>query len=142
MKYLSDPSVLTKTVFRITLFFLSISFLVWAAMPKFESHIAGFIIGTAGSLLMQRHLAWKIERLSTAAINQTKPRASLGFLTRASLALLAVVISTQYFHYHLYMTLAGLFVTQGLTFVLVLFSLRKQNNDSSDERGENETWIT
>ncbi|WP_219834458.1 ATP synthase subunit I [Paenibacillus sp. R14(2021)] len=128
-----------RTVKRITFFFLSACFVGWALLPEYKPLFGGLILGAAASLVNAFHLSWKVQRIGAkAAAAQSSKRNNLGFLTRACIALLAVVIATEYLSYNLYGAVAGLFVAQLATLILGFRSMsRSAARHSSDERGEN-----
>lgn len=123
---MDDFTAHLKTVQRITIFFLSFCFMGWAISPLYRDLFAGLILGTAVSLLNARYLAWKIEQLGQVVLEKTKRKVNLGFITRASMALIAVVVAYRFQGYvALSTTLAGLFFVQLATLLLGIISIRK-----------------
>lgn len=120
---MDDLSLQVRKVTRISLFFLSICFLAWALLPKYEAVLAGIVIGCCAGIINQLHLGWKVSRIADAAAQGRKSRAPLGFFTRAAIAVLAVVIATQYFHFSLIATIIGLFIPQLATLILGILSV-------------------
>jgi ATP synthase protein I len=126
-----------KAVTRTSFLFLSACFLGWALFPAYKEIFAGLVIGAAASLINALHLAWKINRIGDAAARQTKRRPTLGYLTRACIGLLAVIISTRTFHFDLVSTIAGLFLAPLATLLLgVAANARKGNRHPARERGD------
>ncbi|TVY09286.1 ATP synthase subunit I [Paenibacillus cremeus] len=120
---MDDFSAHLKTVQRITIFFLSFCFMGWAVMPSYRGLFAGLILGTVVSWLNARYLAWKIEQLAQAVLEKSNRKINLGFITRASIALLAVVIAYRFQdQIALSTTLAGLFFSQLATLLLGIIS--------------------
>lgn len=120
-----------KRAQRISYLIISLSLIAWAIKPEWEPLAGGFIIGIAGSLIMSWHLQWKTVKFAELiAKTQAKPRFNLGFLTRASIGVLAYVVSVEVFHFNFYMTVVGLFVVQVMTIALI------GKFQSSAERGE------
>ncbi|UUZ82579.1 ATP synthase subunit I [Paenibacillus sp. P26] len=120
---MDDFSGHLKTVQRITIFFLSFCFMGWAVAPGARNLFAGLILGTAVSWINARYLAWKIEQLTKAVLEDSGRKINMGFITRAAMALLAVVIAYRFReHVALSTTLAGLFFVQLATLLLGIFS--------------------
>lgn len=127
---MNDITVLQKTVTRIAFFFLSVCFLGWAFLPQFSGYFSGFVIGSSASLISFNFLAWKIRRLTDKLLLENKRRFNIGFLTRAAIALLAVVISLRYEQVKLGATVGGLFFAQAAAFVVGIISSRKNGNNA------------
>jgi ATP synthase protein I len=115
---MDDLTALQKTVTRITFFFLSVCFLGWALLPAYAPYFSGLAIGTITSLLNYTFLAWKVRRITNAVVNRTNRRITLGFITRAAIALLAVVITLEYKEINVTAMIVGLLFTQLVTLVL------------------------
>ncbi len=117
-----------RTVLKSTLFFLSVCFFGWAVLPPYRGYFAGLILGTAVSLINAQYLAWKIRQLSRAAEEKSGRRVNLGFVTRASTSLLAVLVSLRSPHIEFSATLAGLFFVQLATLLVgIISNLRKKS---------------
>lgn len=114
---MDDLTALQKTVTRITFFFLSICFLGWALLPTYAPYFSGLAIGILASLLNYTFLAWKVRRFTDAIVKKTNRRMTLGFITRAAIALLAVVITLKYKEVNVIATIVGLLFTQLVTLV-------------------------
>jgi ATP synthase protein I len=120
---MNDFSTHLKQVQRVTIFFLSFCFLGWALLPQYQSEFAGLIVGTTVSYFNSKYLAWKIEQLGQAAAEKTNRKINLGFITRASMALIAVMASLKYAQIEFSTTLLGLFSVQLATLLLGILSL-------------------
>ncbi|GLX70119.1 ATP synthase subunit I [Paenibacillus glycanilyticus] len=135
---MDDLSAHLKAVTRITFLFMSLCCVAWALMPENESWWGGLMIGGAASLINAYHLSWKVTKVGAVAAAQIKKRVNLGFVTRACITLLAVVIATKTYTFQLSATVAGLFVAQLATLILGFLSRRKlMASNPTDERGEN-----
>ncbi|SFJ25517.1 ATP synthase protein I [Paenibacillus sp. UNC496MF] len=135
---MDDLSGHLRTVMRMTFFFLSLCFIGWAVFPDHKPIFGGLILGAAASLVNAFHLSWKVQRIGANAAAKGSKRNNLGFLTRACIGLLAVVVATRYFSFSVYGAVAGLFVAQLATLILGFRSKRRTAaRHSSDERGEN-----
>ncbi|MDF2720354.1 MAG: synthase [Paenibacillus sp.] len=136
---MNDLSARLKVTTRASYFMLCICFLSWAIFPQHKAVFAGLAIGVAASVINSLHLSWKIHQLTDLALGKTSRKTTLGFLTRACIALLAVVVSTRTFHFNLIATLAGLFFAQLATLVLgIITTVRDKQSQPSAERGEKE----
>lgn len=135
---MDDLSAHLKTVTRLTFFFLSVCFLGWALFPDYKSVFGGLIVGAAASLANAAHLAWKVNRIGANAAARGARKMTLGYLTRACIGLLAVVVATRTLSFSLPATVAGLFAAQLATLVLGFLSRRRSATPNpADERGEN-----
>lgn len=112
---MDDLASLQKNVTRITFLFLSVCFIGWALLPAYSGYFSGLIIGTIASLISYTFLAWKVRQATDAMIKKTNRKVYLGYLTRAAIALLAVVITLRYPQIELTGTIIGLFFTQMTT---------------------------
>lgn len=113
---------LLRGVSRFTFFFLSLGCICWAIWPNEKALFGGFMLGAIGSLAGSWHLAWKTTRLADVITGGRKPRSGFGFLTRAFIALLVVVVSVRYMEFNLAATVIGLFVAPLATLLLSLFA--------------------
>jgi ATP synthase protein I len=86
-----------RRVVQGTLLILAICFIGWGFTPV-PQFFAGIILGTSMALLSAVFTAWKIHKVGEQALRYKgkKKRASLGMLTRFSMAILAAVIAVQY----------------------------------------------
>ncbi|MCS7460005.1 ATP synthase subunit I [Paenibacillus doosanensis] len=123
---MDDFSAHLKTVQRMTIFFLSFCFMGWAVLPAYRVYFAGLILGTVVSMINSRYLAWKIEQLTKAVVEKSNRKVNLGFITRASVSLLAVLMAYKYEQQVAFSTtLAGLFFVQMATLLLGIISTLK-----------------
>lgn len=135
---MDDLSAHLGTVRRLVFFFLSICFIGWAVLPDYKVIFGGLIVGALASLVNAFHLSWKVSRIGANAAARGTKRITLGYLTRACIALLAVIVATQSLSLNLYATVAGLFVAQLATLILGFNARRKlAARHPHDERGEN-----
>jgi ATP synthase protein I len=119
-----------KTAMRTTLLFLSVCLIVWALFPQYRAYAAGFILGTLASAYNARHMARKIWQITRLAMEQKPQRASTGFLSRAAIVFMIVVIAIKYPQYfNLIAALIGLFFVQLATIILEIVK-RKNNGES------------
>jgi ATP synthase protein I len=124
---MNDFSAHLKTTFRLSIFLLSFSIMGWALLPEYRGFAAGFVLGTVVSIVNSYYLALKIHKISEVAVRRETQKVNIGFITRASLALLAVVAAVKYEHIEFSTTLAGLFTVQIIAlFVGVAAVLRQK----------------
>lgn len=128
---------LMRSISRTTFFFLSVGCLGWAVWPDLKSIFGGFLIGSVGGWLIAWHLAWKTARIAAVAATGRRSRSGFGFLSRAALALLAVVISVRTLDFSAAATAAGLFTAPLAILVLGFIATRRARKaHPADERGE------
>jgi ATP synthase protein I len=111
-------------VTRISALVLSVDLVLWILIPGMRGYFAGFLVGGTVSLLNTHYTAWKIRQLTERALandeSNTK-RVNLGFMTRASTSLLAVLISLKAADIEFSTTLSGLFLTQLLSLFVGIY---------------------
>jgi len=115
--------VLLKYANKTAIFALAAGLMGWAVFPSYKPYFAGFLLGTAVSLINARHLARKVDRAAERAARGEGRRMNLGFITRASMSLLAVVIALRFeAHFSVVTTIIGLIFFQLATLILgILF---------------------
>jgi ATP synthase protein I len=122
---MNDLSAHLKTVTRVTIFFLSLCLLVWALYPSYRPYASGVMIGIIASLINGNYLAVKIRQLSRMASTGQQRRINLGFLTRAAIAVLAVMLSMRINDVNLFAVVTGLFAWQVAAFLTGILSIFK-----------------
>jgi ATP synthase protein I len=123
---MDDFSATLKTVQNVFLFFLSFCLAAWALLVDYRVYIAGLMLGSLASIVNARFLAWKINKMAAAAIEQKGRKVTLGFLTRAAIAAFAGLVAVRYpQHIALPTTVAGYFFAQLATLVLGILSIKK-----------------
>ncbi|MCR8645096.1 ATP synthase subunit I [Paenibacillus sp. N1-5-1-14] len=111
---------------RYTLFFLSACCLGWAMFADYRPYVAGVILGTAVSLISARYMAWKIDQMSSVILDGVRKRINLGFMTRAALALLAVMVAIKSPHVDIVSTMVSLVFVQFLSLILGFVQSRRK----------------
>jgi ATP synthase protein I len=125
---MDDFQAHVKAVWRFSLFFLSICLVGWLFAGAYQSFFAGLLLGSAISAVNSQYLAFKIGQAATSVIQKTNRRVNLGFVTRASLALLAIIVAAKYEqHISIAATIIGLFLAQLATLLLGIVSLIGKN---------------
>jgi ATP synthase protein I len=123
---MDDFSATLKTVQNVFLFFLSFCLAAWALFVDYRVYIAGLMLGSVASMINARFLAWKINKLAAAAIEQKGRKVTLGFLTRAAIAGFVGLVAVRYpEQVALTTTIVGYFFAQLATLVLGILSIRK-----------------
>jgi hypothetical protein len=127
---MDDFAAHLRTVTKWTLYILAVTLFVWAVSPDWRGFAAGFLLGGLTSLLNARYTAWKMDQLAEFAAKQgndpnSSKRFNLGFVTRASTSLLAVLIAVRVENVEFATTIAGLFITQVLSLIVGILTHRK-----------------
>jgi ATP synthase protein I len=124
---MDDLNSLVRRVTRVAVWTLSLSFLVWALVPSFRHYAAGFILGMIAGLLNTRYLSVKIKQLTELVVRRDRKRFNLGFLTRAAVALLAVMFAVKWGQADVVSVIVGLFFTQLATLLIGFLSLQRKS---------------
>lgn len=119
---MDDFSAHLKMVYRISIYFLSFCFAGYFLFPEYSGYFLGLLIGVLVSLINSVYLSLKIKQLTDAVIAKSNRRVNMGYLTRASMALLAIIASIKYENIEFSTTLAGLFFVQGVTLLVGMVS--------------------
>lgn len=119
---MKDISAHLKTVALSAAVAIAVCAAGWLILPGLRSYFAGFILGTVVSVINFHYLAMKVRQISSAVVERTGRRVNLGFLTRASMAVLAVMVTLKFEEFHIISTLAGIFFAQMITILLGVIS--------------------
>ena len=94
---IDDYSLRVRRVIQWTVFVLAAIFIGWGYSP-YPTWFAGLALGCLFALLSTAYTAWKVNRVGQMAIQTKgdKRRASLGTVTRFSMAVLATLIALRY----------------------------------------------
>ncbi|WMT40710.1 ATP synthase subunit I [Paenibacillus sp. D2_2] len=111
-----------------TLILLTLCFLGGALLPEHQSILLGLALGAGVSWLNSYYLGRKVRQVSEAAVSGGSKRLSMGFLTRAALAILAVYAALKNPQYlNVYAVAGGLVFAQlYLLIVGIRFSRKSQ----------------
>ncbi|WP_166243521.1 ATP synthase subunit I [Paenibacillus turpanensis] len=115
---MTEISVYLKTVYRIALVFAACCFAVWAVFPELRGIAAGLVVGIVASLINAWFLASKVRYVTEQALQQGRRRVNFGFLTRAAVAVLAVLFALKTEGITIYAVIAGLFFSPLATLLL------------------------
>jgi ATP synthase protein I len=120
---MDELSAHLKAVTRIAIFFLSICFILWTGFPDFRGYALGLIIGTGASLINMRYLSMKVRQAADIAEAGQKRRFNLGFLTRAAIGVLAVMLAIRLGNVELFGVIIGLLFWQVASLLLGILSI-------------------
>lgn len=123
---MDDLNTHVKTVLRASLFLLSATFLAWAIWPGVRPLASGFAIGMVVSMINSYYLGMKIRQMTILVMSKESKRFNLGFLTRAAMAVLTVILVSRVEGINLYATIAGLFTVQALALAVGFASLLRK----------------
>lgn len=123
-----ELSTYLKMFTKVTLVFLTLCLLGWMFIPDYRPYVAGWMLGSFVSALNVRYLGLKIQRLSEMIAQSTGKRYSLGFVSRISMVLIAVMLAIRFDLFHLPATVAGLFYGPVAVYILGLIALLRQRN--------------
>lgn len=123
---MDDLNTHVKTVLRASLFLLSAAFLTWAIWPGARPLASGFAIGMVVSMINSYYLGMKIRQMTILVMSKESKRFNLGFLTRAAMAVLTVILVSRVEGINLYATIAGLFTVQALALAVGFASLLRK----------------
>jgi ATP synthase protein I len=123
---MNDLSGFLKTISKLSLFVFAAGLILWALLVSYRPYIAGLLLGSAVSLLNFVYLGLKTRQLGDLIVQGEKKRINLGFLTRAALAVLAVMVAYKSEHFDLASTVIGLFYAQTAAFVMGLFTVYRK----------------
>lgn len=120
---MDDFQAHVKAVLRLSLFFLSFCLIGWFVGGTARPFFAGLLLGSVVSVISTQYLAFKISQATHAVIHKTNRRVNLGFVTRASLALLAIILAAKYDQdFSILAVIIGLFLSQLVTLLLGIAS--------------------
>lgn len=126
---MNNPSHYMKPIYRLSLWLISIGLLLWLFLPQLRPVIAGLLLGMLVSLVNSWYLSKKIGQMSTLVVEGTRKRFNLGFLTRVSTAILAVMFAMKSDQVDLAPTIIGLFYSAAAILVWGILSRWSNRND-------------
>jgi ATP synthase protein I len=114
---MSDLAGFLKTISRSSMVLFAVGVVLWGALPSYRPYISGLLLGMLVSYVNVLYLGMKTRQLGELVAQGERKRFNLGFLTRASLAVLAVMFAFKSEHVELVTTIIGLFYGQAALFV-------------------------
>lgn len=119
---MNDLSALLRILLRVYLIWLAGCLLIWAFLPDTKPFMAGLILGSSISLINAQLLNVKIIQLTRLVLENQARRFSLGFLSRASLVLIAVMAALKLEQFDVLATAIGIFYTPVASFFIGFIS--------------------
>jgi ATP synthase protein I len=126
---MNDMSVRLQVFTKFITYFVILCAVAWLILPDYRIYAAGFIIGSLVSYLNSYYLSMKIRQLAQAVTSKSSKRINLGFLTRASIAVLAAMWALVSDQIHVGTTIAGMLFTPLVVILLGIQSIFKRNNN-------------
>ncbi|OZB93380.1 ATP synthase subunit I [Paenibacillus sp. XY044] len=116
-----------RVLTRATLYFLALCFLGAAVFPQYRSIALGMVLGSSVSLANSFYLGYKVQKVLDSVEGGGSKRVNMGFLTRAALSVLAVVLAYKRPEtFNLYAVAATLVLAQFLLLFIGIRLSRKQ----------------
>jgi len=116
-----------RTAIRIALFFMSGSFILWAAMPEWRPVMAGLLLGSLVSITNALLLRKRVETLGDERL-EGRRRMGLGLASRLAMVLLAVMVAYRFpLLINLPATLSACFLIQLVAPLAALYNIRRQD---------------
>lgn len=127
-----ELSAYLKSFTIIACVYLAGTFLAWVFLVDYRHYLAGLMLGGAASAVNVHLLGARIQRVTDHVIqakdSDRKKRYSIGFVSRVSMALIAVMFAIRYEEIHLPSTIAGLLFGSVAVYALGLVSLLRKRN--------------
>jgi hypothetical protein len=117
-----------KPIYKLSLWLLSAGLLLWLFVPQWRTGLAGLLLGMLVSLLNSWYLSKKIGQMSALIVDGTRKKFNLGFLTRVSTAILAVMLAVKSDYFDLATTIVGLFYSATVILVWGILSRGSRSN--------------
>ncbi|BFH65609.1 MULTISPECIES: ATP synthase subunit I [Paenibacillus] len=115
--------VLTRT----TLYFIALCFMGAAFFPEYRSIALGMALGACVSLLNSFYLSYKVRKVTDQALSGESKMVNIGFMTRAAVSVLAIVLAYQKpDKFNLYAVASTLVLSQFLLLFIGIRFSRKQ----------------
>lgn len=124
---MNDLAGFLKTISKVSAYLLCAGLVLWLIWKPYRPEIAGVLLGMLVSWINVAYLGLKTQQLGELAAQRTKKRFNLGFFTRASLAVLAIMFAYKSEQVGLGATIIGLFYAQATAFVLGLIALLRKS---------------
>jgi ATP synthase protein I len=102
---------------KLFMFFTAGCFAMWALFPSVRSIAFGMILGSLASWINAMYLSRKVRTIGDMASSGVSKRMNYGFLTRAAVVVLAVLIASRTNGIDVYGVIAGYLIMQLATLV-------------------------
>lgn len=106
---MNDLAGILKTISRSSVVLFAVGLVLLGVWPEYRSYTAGLLLGMLVSYVNVVYMGMKTRQLSELVVQGEKKRFNAGFLTRASLAVLAVMFAYKSNQVELVTTIIGLF---------------------------------
>ncbi|GAA3412904.1 ATP synthase subunit I [Paenibacillus hodogayensis] len=115
---MNDLAGFLKTISRSSLVLFAAGLVLWSVLPTYRPYVAGLLLGMLASYVNVMYLGMKTRQLADLAAQRgERKRFNLGFLTRAAMAILAVMLAYKSEQFELVTTIIGLFYGQAALFI-------------------------
>lgn len=125
---MNDLAGFLKTISRSSMVLFAVGVVLWGALPSYRPYMSGLLLGMLVSYINVLYLGMKTRQLGELAILRERKRFNLGFLTRASLAVLAVMFAYKSENVELVTTIIGLFYGQAALFVTAAIAFFRKSS--------------
>ncbi len=122
---MTELSAFMNAIYRVAVFAIAISLGIWAIAPELRGLAAGLAVGIAASVINAWFLASKVRLVTEQAAQQGKRRVNFGFLTRAAVAVLAVLIAVRTEGISMPAVIVGIFFSPMATLIMGVIFNRK-----------------
>lgn len=106
---MNDLASILRTITKISVVLFAVGVVLLGVWPSYRSYTAGMLLGMLVSYVNVAYLGLKTRQMSDLVVQGVRKRFNPGFLTRASLAVLAVMFAYKSDQVELVTTIIGLF---------------------------------
>lgn len=122
-----QTATILRIVLRISALLVSVSLVLWIGFPAYRSLIGGYILGLIFSMLNGWYLAMKLKQVALVAVEAKGKRVATGFMMRAVISVLAVMIAVKRDGFDVLTTIIGLFTVNLIMVVAGIVLMLKHN---------------
>ncbi|MFD2672073.1 ATP synthase subunit I [Marinicrinis sediminis] len=134
---MNEFSFALRKITAFSLILLSLCLIWWVLDVTHRPFAAGLALGFLSGYVNLSYLGMKIKQMTELVLTSANRRFNLGFLTRASLAAIAVMAAYKFEQIDLVATLIGFLLMPLATLgVIAIAHRRRKEKDSRLERGE------
>ena len=102
---MNDLAGFLKMISRSSMVLFAVGVVLWGALPSYRPYMSGLLLGMIVSYVNVLYLGMKTRQLGDLITQGERKRFNLGFLTRAALAVLAVMFAYKSEHVELVTTI-------------------------------------
>lgn len=128
---MDNLSVHLKSIYRYTVILFIVCGILYLLLSQYRPYILGFVVGTAVGLINAQYLAMKIVQQTATDEHKQHKRVnfiSIGFVTRASMAVLAALLAIRTAYFEVSTMILGLIAVPIIALVAGLIALRNNNS--------------